>query len=260
MPTESPLAGGCGRLRGPQSARDANSLRRRDPAGRAGQDLPDQPATQRGTRQAARHGRERAAGAFGVSAATDRKPLIRPAGRAEYPARQHRAKHDVEAMDHRPDGDAGAVQRLQDCQQRARCRVPGEVRARGAAQHRAGRISGCGDGLYERDGQLRALRGAAHQRPGVAGNPGDDETAARRRGRHADGYGAGRIPSQPGTCRSQRRRGRACDQQGNLRAGRRRGSDATHGDERGRPADPADAGRVDRSGWPRASGGAGRGL
>ena len=42
------------------------------------------------------------------------------------------------------------------------------------------------------------VRGAAHQRPGAAGNPGDDETAARRRGRHADRYGAGRIASSAG--------------------------------------------------------------
>ena len=66
------------------------------------------------------------------------------------------------------------------------------------AQHRAGRVSRCGDGLHERDGQLRAGRGAAHQRPGAAGNPGDDETAARCRRRHADRYRAGRSPASAG--------------------------------------------------------------
>ena len=75
-----------------------------------------------------------------------------------------------EAVDHRRDGDADAVQRLQDRQQRARGGTAGAVRPRGTAQCRPGRAARRRHRLHQRAGQPVAGRGAALQRRVPAGD------------------------------------------------------------------------------------------
>ena len=144
---------------------------------------------------------------------------------------------DAASVDDRGDGHPGAVQRLQDRQQRSGRRISGAVGPRGVAECRPGRAAGCRDGLHEC--HRPTTRWYEAQRTNVAGaarNPGDHETAARCRRRDADGYGAGRGAAEPGTGGSQRGRGRARHQQGDLRAGDRRRAVATGRGRAGRPA------------------------
>ena len=155
------------------------------------------PAAQCRTGAPARHRRERAAGAFGLSAADRRQSLRRLAGGAQPAARQHDPVGEPEALDRRRDRDPDAVQRLQDRQQRPRGGTAGAVRPRGAAQCRPGRAARCRHRLYQRARQPVAGRSAARQRGVPAGNARHHPEASQCRRRHADRYRAGRGAPEP---------------------------------------------------------------
>ncbi len=162
----------------------------RGPPRGPGQGLSVQSAAQCRTGAAARHRRERAAGARRLPAPDCRQPQRRIAGGAQPAAGQHRSIRDPETLDHRGHGDTDAVQRLQDRQQRPGGGTAGAVGPRSAAQCRSGRPARRRHRLHQRPRQPVAGRSATRQCRVPEGNPWRHPKAPHRRRRDPDRYGA----------------------------------------------------------------------